>query len=303
MFNLLEDLKQLNIYPELYGNRGYSMRAYAEEAGAITEASLRRQFIIKDERNTNSPLRLSALGQPAMELICRQFFPGYQDETTIDLKTRCIFYEGDTFEGLIWFILQSAGYIQLSAQDTVEWEGVQGHTDGRVMTPDGEEWLLEFKTMNDKKFKRIQKEGMDIPEYRTQMATYMAATGLPGAWICYNKNNSELMTIVPTKEELEPELRRAKYLVDNFRKCEKFEDAFRYFRTPPVEPRYRQGEIIGFQVPSSMHWSHYKELLYHAKEMKFFTAVDRPYYRIPDGVVDKEGLLETWLEKDAQRYA
>jgi hypothetical protein len=236
-----------------------------------------------------------------MELVCRKFFPGYQDESDISNRTRRIFYEGDTFEGLAWFLLQAVGYKRLSAQDTVEWHGVLGHTDGRLLDDNGVEWLVEFKTMNDKKYKKVAAEGMYIPEYRTQMATYMDATGLPGAWICYNKNSSELMVLIPKPEELADSLVRAKHLVDSFNKIETFADAFNYFRTPPVEPRYRNGKLIGWQVPDSMYWSKYKELLYYCKEMRYFTGVEEPRYRIPHEVPTK--VRTTWLNKDSERYA
>lgn len=305
MYKLLEQIENgMAIYPSTCGYRYQEMLEWADDVGITTIDSVKRQFVVKDERNTNSPLRLSALGYPAMELVCRQFFPliRHEEESCITPKMRRIFYEGDTFEGLMNFILRSIGYKILDTQRTVEWNGVLGHTDSIVIDPDGSQWLLEFKSMNDKKFKRIQKGGMDIPEYRTQLATYMDATGLPGAWICYNKNNSELMVIVPTLEELRPELRRAKYVVDKFREIEKFEDAFRFFRTPPVEPRYRQNQIVGYQVPQSMYWSKYNELLYHTRPMKFFTAVDEPYYKTPSGLADAEGLVETWIQKDKERY-
>lgn len=280
MLDFLDRLNSLNVYPEPFSFRAAEMSNWAKEAEKFVYDSLYRQFIRKDERNTNCPLRLSALGKPAMDLVCTKFF-GHTEEADINWRTRSIFYQGDTFEGFIWFLLQSVGYKKLSAQDTIEWKGVLGHTDGRLLDADGVEWLVEFKTMNSRKFSRIKKEGMDIAEYITQMATYMDATGLPGAWICVNKDTSELMVIIPKREALVGHLNRAQYLVESFKKIEVFEDAYKYFRAPLITPITRGGKLIGWRVPDEMRWCKHVDKVYHIKPMKFYTEVVYPYYKAP----------------------
>lgn len=288
MHDFLDRLSRLNVYPEKYSNEYYERLRWAESAQEVVYNSLKRQFVVKDERNTNSPLRLSALGKPAMELVCQKFFLGHE-EADINWRTRSIFYQGDTFEGFINFLLKSVGFAVLEEQTTVEWHGVLGHTDSIVLDEEtGQKWLLEFKTMNSKKFTRIKNGGMDIPEYLTQMATYMAATGLPGAWVCVNKDNSELMVIIANKEELEPYLNRAKYIVDCFDNLiDTYDDAFKYFRTPELEPIMRGQKRIGWKVPDNMRWSAYVDKLYYAKPMKFYIAVEAPFYKAPDEYVQQ----------------
>ncbi len=72
-----------------------------------------------------------------------------------------------------------------------------GSLDGIVTNVPGMEgWgLLEFKTHNEKSFKKLQKEGVkkSKPQHFAQMQTYMGYKGLAFALYCaVNKNNDEL---------------------------------------------------------------------------------------------------------------
>lgn len=285
MYRFVEDLENLQAYTNIHHEM---LDDAALDCGDTTYRSLKRQFIHKDEFNSNTVLRLSALGKPAMELVCQQFMPLTED--VISSRLRTIFFQGDAFEGLFNFLCCYMGYTVKSTQDVVEWNGVKGHTDGVVTCPHtNQDWLVELKTMNDKKFKMISKQGyMHIPEYVTQMATYKAATGLPGIWVCYNKNTSEIMTILPTEEQERESLRRAEQLVKHFVLIEKFEDAFNYFRTPPIDTSGRY-----WKVPDSMMYSSYADVLYHIKPSKvsWCKNVEFPYYNSAP-----QEKIQQWIE-------
>ena len=67
---------------------------------------------------------------------------------------------------------------------------------GRGFPEDPEAWhVLEFKTHNDKSFKRLQKVGVveAKPEHAAQMQVYMHYTGMPKAcYMAVNKNDDDL---------------------------------------------------------------------------------------------------------------
>lgn len=97
-----------------------------------------------------------------------------------------------------------------------------GSTDGIVLgcpdVPEGEQALGEFKTHNDKSFKKLQKEGMRKSklEHYVQMQVYMNKMGLSyGLYLAVNKNDDSLYAevIVYDPEVAEQFLDRGRTLI------------------------------------------------------------------------------------------
>jgi len=122
-------------------------------------------------------------------------------EGTIVGRTNRIFSVGHEFENLIIRDLESIGIKcshtikdQLEFVDTYGY--AKGHPDGvGIGIPDDEEeeYLLEFKTANDKSFKDMVKKHLKVskPTYYAQMILYMYKGNLDkGLFVMINKNDS-----------------------------------------------------------------------------------------------------------------
>lgn len=119
--------------------------------------------------------------------------------TEHDARRERIFRRGDLEEARITRYLESIGITIVSTQATHhDFEGhLSGHTDGVVKDIpelDGEV-LLEIKTMSDKYFKQLEKNGVKYskPEYYCQVQTYMYYSKVKYALhITVNKNDESL---------------------------------------------------------------------------------------------------------------
>lgn len=302
MLNFISDWQELTLFNQVSPNDLTNCKLAAKIAGELLEQSLTRQFLVADVGNDHSWLRLSKLGKPALEQLAYRFFapPSARLNTKAQIRSG-IFVDGDRFEGYFWFLAAYLGYECESRQELVYWNEVPGHTDGIIICPHTKQrWLVELKTMNSRKFKILQdSQSMSfIPEYVTQLACYMEATGLPGIWVVKNKDTNELMTLVPDDAELEAARNRARKLVKGFKAIERWEESFDYFRPAPVAPVYRAGAVTGYKVPDSMLWSDYKDLIYFTKPDKraWQCSVIAPYYQVPNGYESKR---ERWIEHHA----
>ena len=67
------------------------------------------------------------------------------------------------------------------------------HPDGRIRFPDGRQWMVEIKSMNEKKWEDCDRRGvaMSHPSYYDQMQTQMGMSGSSATlFVSYNKNTS-----------------------------------------------------------------------------------------------------------------
>lgn len=116
----------------------------------------------------------------------------------INKRTKRIFDLGNALEAMIVADLEAHGMIVTRQQENVfGFAGVwKGKIDGVITKVPGApvvEHLLEIKTMNDKNFKAIVKEGLkkSKPGYYAQIQSYMKKLNLTRALlVCYNKNDS-----------------------------------------------------------------------------------------------------------------
>ena len=118
-------------------------------------------------------------------------------ERSIPKRIQRIFERGHWAEERIVNDLISAGINVYGRQDELvdETGHVMGHTDGIVSGLPGDEdtpYLLEIKTMNDKRFKQYLKDGLKLtnPKYWVQIHLYMGYLNISKClFIVENKDN------------------------------------------------------------------------------------------------------------------
>lgn len=231
MKDFLSELETSLIFPEDV-EVVLSWRDIATKSALITHDSFIRQYV-KDYQNGNI-LRASSIGKmPALDLAAIQFNVISPPSFKPTAQQKLLFWTGDTFESWVYFQLCLMGYT-VQQQLEVNYYGIVGHIDF-LCTRDGESFVLETKTANDRYFDQVKKYGVgDERGYLTQLACYSEALGVPGYWLFMNKNTSELLVIPCNKEEYEPRLKRVRFIVDGLKQLESFEEAYILFR--PVPP-------------------------------------------------------------------
>lgn len=218
---------------------------WATESASIFKHSLSRQYISTERYNPI--LRLSSLGKSSIiELLAKKFGLIQQgSDGTVSEQCRLRFCIGDVFEPIFGFMLQRYGFSILSMQEEVEWNGVKGHTDMLVTTPNGETCVLELKTANDRYFKQVKKNIGDERGYLTQLCCYSECLKLPAYWVFLNKDTQEIyvkpLLSVPEEQRMQA-LKRAKHITEIYEKCESYEDFPLYCKIPPPSiEKYKDG--------------------------------------------------------------
>lgn len=122
--------------------------------------------------------------------------------TDIDGQLRRIFRDGHRIENDVVADMKKAK-IEVMEKDPMnnrQWAfhsyggHAVGHADGIIEAPDGSSWLLEIKSMNDRKFNEFKKNGVKASHrnYFSQMQFMMGMAQFEkGVLVVYNKNNSE----------------------------------------------------------------------------------------------------------------
>ncbi len=218
---------------------------WVSEAGKDIEYSLTRQYISTERYNP--VMRLSSLGKSSIiEILAKKFGLMRQGaDDTVSEQCRLRFVFGDLFEPLLTFNLKRYGFTVLSKQEEVDWNGVKGHTDMVVVTPEGEKCVLELKTSNDRYFKQIKKSIGDERGYLTQLCCYSECLGLPAYWVFLNKDTQDLhvkpLNSVPQAQR-DYAMKRAKHIVEIYEKCESYEDFPKFCKIPPPQiEKYKDG--------------------------------------------------------------
>lgn len=143
-------------------------------------------------------LGMSKINHPCSRYLWYSFHWCY--ESHISGRLRRLFDRGHREEPEIVKELEKIGIQCYGDQDgiTLAHGHAKGHRDGvalGVLEAPKTEHLLEFKTMNDKNFKKMKKEGVKIskPIYYGQMQIYMRKFNLTRSlFIVVNKNDDSL---------------------------------------------------------------------------------------------------------------
>jgi CRISPR/Cas system-associated exonuclease Cas4 (RecB family) len=149
-------------------------------------------------------LGASLVGQPCEAFVAFQF-RGFPQEFTP--RTKRIFELGKAIEDIVTDCLnltdaKSVGILELRYSDPkthaqYEYVGYGGHViahpDGKITDEDGEEYILEIKSMNDSEFTKFREHGIiSHHKYEGQVHCNMALSGINKSIIvAYNKDNSE----------------------------------------------------------------------------------------------------------------
>jgi len=144
-------------------------------------------------------LGLSQLGHKCEKFVWLKSH-GYK-EASPSAKLLRIFLLGNLLEKQIRDDLIKSGFFLNEAQKEVIFGygdlTLSGHIDGIItdLTESGKPHLWEFKTMNDKSFKKVLKDGYEAynSSYKAQIHAYMLGLPLIDTLVMvYNKNTSEL---------------------------------------------------------------------------------------------------------------
>lgn len=246
--------------------------SYADAYGHACAASVTRQFTgVKEE---TGGLRLSSLGKPAVlqalslpHIKAELVSDGLYAHECIGMRMREIFHRGDQYEALVLYILQMSGWHVASTQETVNYAGVEGHTDAVVINPAGAVVLLEIKTMSDVYFKQFVKRPNDDRGYVTQLAAYTSCLQIPSLWVCLNKLNHDVAVIEPDVLDFERALERARTIITRMSEVETFSDIQKQFNPPPgIAEVYRKQQTGKLLLHPSIKYSPYRHLFYNIYE-------------------------------------
>jgi hypothetical protein len=239
------------------------------------EMSLRRHM---NPREKYTGLRLSQLGKPAV--MQALWGMGFEYDGGIALKQRITFHLGDVFESLLIFLLEAAGYKivdhnnntlfheTVGGDNRIVYQGVPGHSDIVVESPEGERFIIEAKTSNDRYFNSFMKKPDDERGYVTQLSLYEKCLDLPGCWVFFNKNTSEIGVQFLTDELREQSTNRANHLIPLLTDCNSFEKLAAHvydgsFQAPPPAPEvFKRSHTGAYLVPPSMKFTKYRHVFY-----------------------------------------
>lgn len=143
---------------------------------------------------TSAPLRpylgLSGIGNPCHRSLQYYHYWAYTDHLSSRISR--LFGVGHSAEADMVASLAEVGITVTDDQKSIE--GMAGHWKGHIDGIGNGEFLVEFKTHNDKSFKDLKKKKVAAskPMHYHQMQAYMGYLELPTAlYMAYNKNDSE----------------------------------------------------------------------------------------------------------------
>lgn len=153
----------------------------------------------------DSPLRLSAIGQPDRKVWLRA---KKSKGEALSPKTYMKFFYGDLIEQFILFLAKEAGHEVTDEQKTVELNGVVGHIDAKI---DGE--VADVKSASPYSYKKFETGSfvMDDPfGYVYQLSAYSDAEtpGRAAHFVAFDKVGGDI-TVATLHESLIAETRAA----------------------------------------------------------------------------------------------
>jgi hypothetical protein len=282
-------------------NELYLGKVTSEQMVVLTDRwneVIRRRFVDGEVDNFHV-LRMSAIGKPLIELLYNKFheevYHAARLETSVHSHQRMS--EGDEFEIDLAIHLVRMGFIFedfQAGQRELTYRGVTGHTDYIVSHPEltnGLPILFECKAIHSYNWKTASKYVDDKYGYYTQLGLYSRLTGLPGYWVLYNKDTSEI-TIKAYESQGDEEtkdlaIKRLDLLIDLWEMEDlTWEDCFQYVRPPDPVPEVFQGAFTGrFLVPPSMKFCNCTPEVYELEEAKNGYKKPQTYvndYRYPE---------------------
>jgi len=144
--------------------------------------------------SSRAHLGCSEIGKECERALWHSFH--WSDYPNFNGRMLRLFQRGHEEEPRLAKALKSVGFtVREGEQERVEiFPHFSGSIDG-IATFNGVDYVLEYKTHNDKSFKALKKKGVQLtkPEHYSQMQCYMGAYGLLKAlYIAVNKNDDEL---------------------------------------------------------------------------------------------------------------
>jgi len=163
-----------------------------------------------------SYLGISGIGEKCYRKLQYDHYWAYTEQHSARMLR--LFDTGHHFEDIMIKQLLEVGIVVRDQQKKIvstsgHWKG---HIDG-LFTYNDKEYLIEFKTHNDKSFKDLKKQGVEKskPGHYDQMQGYMGYLELSGAlYMAMNKNDSEYyFESVPFNKERFDDLKRKQFEV------------------------------------------------------------------------------------------
>ncbi len=155
----------------------------------VTHGIVRQCFKKREDKRT---LRLSGIGKclrgQAYNIL------GYDKDDYLPPRTKMTFLFGDIIEAIIICLANHAGCDIYEQQAEVVLAGIIGHIDGIIKDENGDEYVVEVKSMSTASFDMFKRNGMtDTFGYVSQANSYAVAYGCKGiVWVGMNKNTGHL---------------------------------------------------------------------------------------------------------------
>lgn len=229
--------------------------ALIDEMQTTDQCSLYRQLLGKWVNEISDAYKPSEgksfrghLGASQIGRSCdRSIWYGYHwtKDVKFDSRKLRLFNRGHSEESRFCAILESIGCTIMQSDENGKQFGVSfvnnnftGSGDGIAYgvpdVPEGEWCLLEFKTANDKSFKKLVKEGVQLskPEYFTQVQIYLEGMGLKYAlFMSVNKNDDTIHAeiIEANKYVAQHYIERAESIIYAETPPKRISDDFNYF--------------------------------------------------------------------------
>lgn len=243
---------------------------YAKEVRASILRQYNKQDAVGEKR-----LRASSLGKPAV--VQAMAFLGYSEGDILDNRLRHIFHTGDVFEAFFFAMAEAGGLPVRHQQADIEFDGVPGHIDGVLETPDGP-LLVELKTMSDRYYSSFTRRPNDDRGYVTQLAVYSHALNLPAAWVVINKGNHQVSVVTPDEDALTAARERATNVIAAIKEIKTFDDVFEKLAAPPLNDdvcrKQPSGKLV---IPESMRYSKWRHVFYDTYTEKDCYRKDKEY--------------------------
>jgi hypothetical protein len=189
-----------------------------------------------------------------------------EDEVVSDFTPRMqsIFLWGNVFEEWVIMVGETLGWWKvIETQTRVEYEGMVGHTDAILWTPEGE-FVMECKTMSPNYHRKFTKFPDDERGYVSQLGLYSLATGLPGFWLVLDKATGVLSVVTPDPDYTSERVTRAVKVFNHIR--DNVVDIPSLVKTIPVPPPtpeiFRRSPTGCYLVPDTMKYSPYVDVFY-----------------------------------------
>lgn len=183
----------------LFGGEGHKADPANVEFFANTLADVVRRRLAERRGDSERYLRMSNLGKPDRQLWYDLRGSGSEEELEPHVRIKFLF--GDILEALLLFLAKESGHTVSHEQETVEVDGVVGHTDAVI---DGV--AVDVKSASTYAFQKFRTGSLreDDPfGYMEQLAGYSTALGgLDGAFLAIDKTLGHITLMQVDKEEL-----------------------------------------------------------------------------------------------------